>query len=146
MTTNLVESFNAWLKIECHHSICTFMVEHIIKLSGMLVKHKEESKHWKWSIRPKIEKKLMTNITKDKGHAVSPFMNSRFGVSIGRVFVIMDLINRTCTCKACKCPKYLVTILLPLLYSPLDKMWLSLLMNGSHFQSRILFIMVSFVG
>ena len=44
----------------------------------------------------------MTQITKGKGYATSPFMNSRFGVSIGRVFVIVDLINRTCTCKAWK--------------------------------------------
>ena len=45
MTTNLAESFNAWLKNERHHSIYTFMMEHIIKLGGMLVKHKEELKH-----------------------------------------------------------------------------------------------------
>ena len=42
----------------------------------------------------------MKNITKGEGYVVSPFMNSRYGVSIGRVFVIVDLINRTCTCKA----------------------------------------------
>ena len=100
MITNLVESFNAWLKNERHHSIYTFMMEHIIKLDGMLVKHKEESKHWKGSIGPKIEQKLMTNITKGEGYAMSLFMNSRYSVSIGRVFVIVDLINRTCTCKA----------------------------------------------
>ena len=45
MKTNLTESFNAWLKNERHHSIYTFMMEHIIKLRGMLVKHKEELKH-----------------------------------------------------------------------------------------------------
>ena len=42
----------------------------------------------------------MTNITKGEGYAMNPFMNSRFGVLIGRVFVVVDLINRTCTCKA----------------------------------------------
>ena len=78
------------------------MMEHIIKLSGMLVKHKEESMHWKGSVVPKIEEKVMKNITKGEGYAVSPFMNSKFGVSIGRVFVIVDLINRTCTCKTWK--------------------------------------------
>ena len=50
MKTNLAESFNAWLKNERHHSIYTFMMEHIIKLDGMLVNHKEERKHWKGSI------------------------------------------------------------------------------------------------
>ena len=76
------------------------MMEHIIKLGGMLVKHKEDSKHWKGFIGPKIEETFMTNITKDEGYATSPFMNSKFGVSIGKVFIIVDLINRTCTCKA----------------------------------------------
>ena len=30
MTTNLAESFTAWLKNERHHSICTFLMEHMI--------------------------------------------------------------------------------------------------------------------
>ena len=54
------------------------------------------------TIGHKIEEKVMTNITKGEGYVASPFMNSKFGVSIGRVFVIVDLINRTCTCKARK--------------------------------------------
>ena len=45
MTTNLVESFNAWLKNERHHSICTFLMEHMIKLGAMLVKHKDDANH-----------------------------------------------------------------------------------------------------
>ena len=75
-------------------------MEHIIKFDGMLVKQKEESMHWKGSIGPKIEENVMTNITKSEGDAASSFINSRFGVSIGRIFVIMNPINRTCTCKA----------------------------------------------
>ena len=45
MTTNLAESFNAWLRNERHHSICSFIIEHMTKLSAMLVKHKVESMH-----------------------------------------------------------------------------------------------------
>ena len=102
MTTNLVESFNAWLKNERHHSICNFLMEHIIKLGDMLVKHKEDSMHWKGSIGLKIKEKIMTNITKGEGYVVSLFMNNRFYVSIRRVFYIVDLVNRTYTCKAWK--------------------------------------------
>ena len=43
MITNLTESFNAWLKNERHHSICTLFMDHMIKIGDMLVKHKEES-------------------------------------------------------------------------------------------------------
>ena len=42
MTTNVAESFNAWLKNEHHHFICSFLVEHMTKLGVMLVKHKAE--------------------------------------------------------------------------------------------------------
>ena len=89
-TTNLVESFNAWLKNECHHSICTFLIDHMIKLGGMLVKHKEESLKWKGSIGPQIEKKVLLNITKGEGYAVNPYPNNKFGVSIGSAFVITN--------------------------------------------------------
>ena len=41
MTTNLVESFNVWLRNERHHSIWNFLMEHMAKLGPMLVKHKE---------------------------------------------------------------------------------------------------------
>ena len=55
MTTNLVESFNAWLRDEQYHSICSFLVEHMTKLGSMLVRHKAESNQWKGSIGPKID-------------------------------------------------------------------------------------------
>ena len=145
MTTNLVESFNASLKNEHHYSICTFMMEHIIKFGGMLVKHKEKSKHWKRSISTKIGEKLMTNITKGEGYAVSPFMNSRFGVSIGTVFVIVDLINRICTCKAWKMSAIPCDHSCAIMQS-IGQNVAEFVDEWSHFQSRILFIMVSFVG
>ena len=44
----------------------------------------------------------MLNITKGEGYAVNPYSNSKFGVSISRVFVITDLVNRTCTYMAWK--------------------------------------------
>ena len=40
------------------------MIDHMIKLGGMLVKHKEESPKLKGSIGPKIEEKVLLNITK----------------------------------------------------------------------------------
>ena len=38
MTTNLVESFNAWLKNERHHSICILFMDHMFKIGSMLEK------------------------------------------------------------------------------------------------------------
>ena len=67
MTKNLAESFHAWLKNKHRHSICTFFMDHMIKIGGMLVKHKEESLKWKGSIGPKIEDKVLLNIIKGGG-------------------------------------------------------------------------------
>ena len=64
------------------------------------MKHKEESLKWKGSIGPKFEEKVLLTITKGEGYAVNPYPNSKFDVSIGRIFVITDLVNRTCTCMA----------------------------------------------
>ncbi|RVW82818.1 hypothetical protein CK203_051180 [Vitis vinifera] len=99
MTTNLAESFNAWLKNERHHSICTFLMEHMAKLGSMLVKHKEESNNWNGCIGPKIEEKVQQKIAKGEVYPVTPFMNRIFGVSIGTTFLNVDIMKRTCTCR-----------------------------------------------
>ncbi|RVW61547.1 hypothetical protein CK203_066201 [Vitis vinifera] len=99
MTTNLAESFNAWLRNERHHSICTFLMEHMAKLGSMLVKHKEESNNWKECIGPKIEEKVQQKIAKGEVYPVTPFMNGIFGVSIGTTFLNVDIMKRTCTCR-----------------------------------------------
>ena len=64
-------------------------MDHMIKLGDMLVKHKEELLKWKGSIGPKIEEKVLLNISKDEGYAVNPYPNNKFGVSISRVFVLL---------------------------------------------------------
>ncbi|RVW81075.1 hypothetical protein CK203_045361 [Vitis vinifera] len=99
MTTNLAESFNAWLRIERHHSICNFLLEHMSKLASMLVKHQEESKNWKGCIGPKIEAKVQENIAKGAVYPVTPFKNGVFGVCIGRALLNVDILNHTCTCR-----------------------------------------------
>ncbi|XP_010659540.3 uncharacterized protein LOC104881341 [Vitis vinifera] len=99
MTTNLAESFNAWLRNERHHSICTFLMEHMVKLGSMLVKHKEESNNWKGCIGPKIEEKVQQKIAKGEVYPVTPFMNGIFGVSIGTTLLNVDITKRTCTCR-----------------------------------------------
>ena len=34
-------------------------MEHMAKLGSMLVKHKEQSNNWKWSLGPQIEEKVL---------------------------------------------------------------------------------------
>ena len=56
MITNLAKSFNAWLRSKRHHSTCNILVEHMVKLGSILVKHKEASNNWKRSIGSKLKR------------------------------------------------------------------------------------------
>ena len=99
MTTNLVESFNAWLRNEQHHSICSFIIEHMTNLGAMLVKHKVKSNAWKGIIGPKIEKKVKINIAKGKVYSVSPFMETFYAVFVGDLVLNVDIKEQSCTCR-----------------------------------------------
>ena len=92
MTTNFLESFNAWLKNERHHSICTFLIEDMTKLRVMLVKHKSESNQWKGTtIRSKIEEKRKNNIVKCEAYHVSPFRETFFVVFVDETIYNVDI-------------------------------------------------------
>ena len=77
-------------------------MEHLLKLGALLVKHKEESNNWKGCIGPKIEEKVMTNISKGEALSVNQFMNGFFTISFGKAFVNVDMFNRSCTCREWK--------------------------------------------
>ena len=98
MTTNLAESFNAWLRNERHHSICSFIIEHMTKLGAMLVQHKAESNAWKGIIRSKIEEKIKINIAKGEVYSVSPFMETFYAVFVGDLVLNVDIKEQSCTC------------------------------------------------
>ena len=135
MITNLDKSFNAWLRSERHHSTCNFLVEYMVKLSSILVKHKEAFNNWKRSIGSKIEKKVLQNISKGKVYLVTPFMNDIFGVCIGRAFLSVDIMNYTYTCRGCQILGTLMNMWQPL-YFRLDKMLLILLMIDTNAQGK----------
>ena len=91
MTINVAESFNAWLKNERHHSIYSFLVEHMTKLGAMFVKHKVEINDWRGIIGPKIEEKVKINIVKGEVYTVSPFMDTLFGIFVGKAVINVDI-------------------------------------------------------
>ena len=74
MTTNLAMSFNAWLRDERHHFICSFLIEHY--------------------------KKVKINIAKGEVYTVSPFSEFIFGVFIGTSILNVDIKEHNCTCRA----------------------------------------------
>ncbi|RVW30634.1 hypothetical protein CK203_041042 [Vitis vinifera] len=100
MTSNLAESFNSWLRHEQHHNICVFFIEHMDKLGSLLVEHKNGLVKWNGCIGPKIEEKIALNIGKSENYITYLHLGSSMKESNGKAFLEVDLMERTCTCKA----------------------------------------------
>ena len=64
MTTNLAESFNAWLKEERHYTIFNLVMTHMDKFAHLACDHMGSTENWKAAIGPKTEEKLLENIIK----------------------------------------------------------------------------------
>ena len=98
MTTNIAESFNAWLRDERHQKIYTLMLMHMDKLVAMLDTHMHGTQKWKSVIGPKTEEKLMSNIMRSGSISVLPYLGGTFKVFTGQVYLVVDINQCTCTC------------------------------------------------
>ena len=72
MTTNIVESFNSWLREERHQTIYTLLLMHMDKLVWMLTNHISETEKWKSVVGPQTEEKLLGNIMKSGPISIRP--------------------------------------------------------------------------
>ena len=97
MTTNIVESFNAWLRNERHQTIYTLLLMHMDKLVAMLDTHMRGTEKWKSVVGPKTEEKLMSNIMRSGLISVLPYLEGTFKVFTGEVYLVVDINQRTCT-------------------------------------------------
>ena len=98
MTTNIVESFNTWLREERHQTIYTLLLMHMDKLVGMLDTHMRGTETWKSMVGPKTEEKLMPNIMRSSLIIVMPYLRGTFKVFIGDVYLVVDMQQHKCTC------------------------------------------------
>ncbi|WJZ87677.1 hypothetical protein VitviT2T_007043 [Vitis vinifera] len=98
MTTNIAESFNAWLREERHQTIYTLLMMHMDKLVAMLDTHMRGTDKWKSVVGPKTEEKLMSNITRSAPITVMPYLGGKFKVFTGDVYLVVDMQQHKCTC------------------------------------------------
>ena len=91
MTTNIVESFNAWLREECHQKIYMLLLIHIDKLVAMLDTHMHGTYKWKSVVGQKLEEKLMSNIMRSGLIVVMSYLGETFKVFTGEVYLVMDM-------------------------------------------------------
>ena len=102
MTTNFAESFNAWLKEEFHYTSFNLGMTHMDKFAHLACNHMAVIENWKAPIVLKTEKKLLENIIKSGSFPVYPYVGGVFKVFNMKVYVDVNLRERTCTCKAWK--------------------------------------------
>ena len=95
MTTNLAESFNAY-------TIFMLVMTHMDKFAHLACDHMATTKNWKAPISPKTEEKLLEKIIKSGSFPVYPYVGGVFKVFNMKVYVDVNLRERTCTCKAWK--------------------------------------------
>ncbi|RVW99285.1 hypothetical protein CK203_030629 [Vitis vinifera] len=98
MTTNIAESFNAWLREERHQTIYMLLLMHMDKLVAMLDTHMRGTDKWKSVVGPKTEEKLMSNITRSAPITVMPYLGGTFKVFTGDVYLVVDMQQHKCTC------------------------------------------------
>ena len=91
MTTNIIESFNAWLREERHQTIYMLLLIHIDKLVAMLDTHMHGTYKWKSVVGQKIEEKLMSNIMRSGLIVVMSYLGETFKVFTGEVYLVMDM-------------------------------------------------------
>lgn len=98
VTTNVAESFNAWVLDERRHYVFALMNEHRDKLALKLLREKEDMKLWKNGVGPVTERKLLENIVRGEVMIVVPYGQCSAKVSTGFADLSVNLETRTCTC------------------------------------------------
>ncbi|RVW75148.1 hypothetical protein CK203_053907 [Vitis vinifera] len=74
------------------------LLMHMDKLVAMLDTHMRGTDKWKSVVGPKIEEKLMSNITRSTPITVMPYLGGTFKVFTGDVYLVVDMQQHKCTC------------------------------------------------
>ncbi|XP_054820422.1 uncharacterized protein LOC129319368 [Prosopis cineraria] len=99
ITTNLAESFNAWILEERRHNICVLINEHRDKLSKKFFASKAAMSKWKSIVGPNVEAKLKENIFRVEVMIVQLHGSHIALVRTSCGDVCVNLILKECTCK-----------------------------------------------
>ena len=104
ITTNIAESFNAWVVKERKHNIDVFIHEHREKLAAKIVACKSDMENWHNGVGPNIEAKLVEAIQKVGGMETTYYGDNRIVVQVltlrGKIDIPVNLVSRKCSCLA----------------------------------------------
>ncbi|XP_028056777.1 uncharacterized protein LOC114260788 [Camellia sinensis] len=97
MWSNVAESFNLWIREECHLSITKLIDSVRIKLMRKIAKRRELVNKWNGLISPKMESKLHDGFNTSRPWIVSSFGNDVYEVH-SHPSVSVDISRRICSC------------------------------------------------
>ncbi|XP_054778400.1 uncharacterized protein LOC129286465 [Prosopis cineraria] len=101
ITTNLAESFNAWIVKERKHNVNVLIHEHREKLAKKMVASKAAMGNWKHGVGPNIEAKVMEQVVRAKNLHAQIYRENLISVQTisvnGLIHLNVDLAARTCS-------------------------------------------------
>ncbi|XP_054816868.1 uncharacterized protein LOC129316468 [Prosopis cineraria] len=104
ITTNLAESFNAWIVKERKHNVNVLIHEHREKLAKNMVASKAAMGNWKHGVGPNVEAKVMEQVVRAENLHAQIYRENLISVQTisvnGLIHLNVDLAARTCSCLA----------------------------------------------
>ncbi|XP_028752925.1 uncharacterized protein LOC114712539 [Neltuma alba] len=104
ITTNVAESFNAWILKERKHNVSVLIHEHMEKLAKKMVASKMAMENWTNGVGPNIESKLQEKVARAENMHTVYYGDNRVQVDTtsptGIICVTVDLTAQKCTCLA----------------------------------------------
>ncbi|XP_054781981.1 uncharacterized protein LOC129289209 [Prosopis cineraria] len=104
ITTNLAESFNAWIVKERKHNVNVLIHEHRDKLAKKMVASKAAMGNWKHGVGPNVEAKVMEQVVRAENLHAQIYRENLISVQTisvnGLIHLNVDLAARTCSCLA----------------------------------------------
>ncbi|KAF7120459.1 hypothetical protein RHSIM_Rhsim13G0152800 [Rhododendron simsii] len=98
MTSNVAESFNAWIEAERHLPITILVDELRKKIMNLMSERREEASKWGCQICPEMDKRMRASFNESKTWVVSAAGDGVYEVhSFPNVTV--DIIRRICSCQ-----------------------------------------------
>ncbi|XP_028772552.1 uncharacterized protein LOC114729679 [Neltuma alba] len=100
ITTNLAESFNAWMLKERRYNVAQLIHEHREKVAKKMYAASIAMSNWKNSVGPNIDAKLVDNVARSACMLSVPYGGGRVCVHTAKGAVHVDLGLGECTCAA----------------------------------------------
>ncbi|XP_028763658.1 uncharacterized protein LOC114721933 [Neltuma alba] len=100
ITTNIAESFNAWIVKERQHNVAQLIHEHREKVARKMFAASVAMRNWRNGVGPNIDGKVMENVARSIHMHGEPYGGGRVCVHTSRGALYVNVQSHECTCAA----------------------------------------------